>query len=50
MIVEDPNKIQKKRQVPVSLEGRTLFLLGKRDETKAARKAIEEELVLVKKI
>ena len=32
------------------LEGRTLFLLGKRDETKAARKAIEEELVLVKKI
>ena len=44
------NKIQEKLQVPLRLEGFTLVLVGKQEDTKKARLVVEEELALVKKV
>ena len=43
------NKIREKLQVPLQLEGRTLVLVGKQEDTKKARLVVEEELTLVEK-
>ena len=44
------NKIREKLQVPLKLEGRTLVLVGKQEDTKKARLVVEEEVALVKKV
>ena len=44
------NKIGEKVQVPLSLEGCTLVLVGKQEDTKKARLVVEEEVALVEKV
>ena len=46
------NQIREKLQVSVFLliSGKTLYLVGKQEDSKIARKVIEEELTLVKRI
>ena len=44
------NKIQEKLQVPSWVEGFTLVLVGKQEDTKKAMLVVEEEVALVKKV
>ena len=44
------NEIREKLQVSLQLEGSTLVLFGKQEDTMKARLVVEEELALVKKV